>query len=60
MLARRVLSREEAPSVRLATLAGLFGTACQPTHRALDDARTTVEVLHALIERCLLYTSRCV
>ncbi|BBY97799.1 DEDD exonuclease domain-containing protein [Mycolicibacterium fallax] len=50
-LARRVLSREEAPSVRLATLAGLFGTACQPTHRALDDARTTVEVLHALIER---------
>ncbi|MCB0928168.1 MAG: DEDD exonuclease domain-containing protein [Mycolicibacterium insubricum] len=50
-LARRVLSRDEAPSVRLATLAGLFGTACQPTHRALDDARTTVEVLHALLER---------
>lgn len=50
-LSRRVLSREEAPSVRLATLASLFGTACQPTHRALDDARTTVEVLHALIDR---------
>jgi DNA polymerase-3 subunit epsilon len=54
-LARRVLSREEAPSVRLAALAGLFahriGGATQPTHRALDDARATVDVLHALIER---------
>src|SRR5438270_2403415 len=50
-LARRVLSREEAPSVRLAALAGLFAVAAQPTHRALDDARATVEVLHALIER---------
>jgi DNA polymerase III subunit epsilon len=50
-LARRVLSREEAPSVRLAALARLFAVASQPTHRALDDARATVEVLHALIER---------
>jgi DNA polymerase-3 subunit epsilon len=54
-LARRVLSREEAPSVRLAALAQLFAhlgyNACQPTHRALDDARATVDVLHALIER---------
>ncbi len=50
-LARRVLSREEAPSVRLAALARLFAAASQPTHRALDDARATVEVLHALIER---------
>jgi DNA polymerase-3 subunit epsilon len=54
-LARRVLSREEAPSVRLAALARLFahriGGATQPTHRALDDARATVDVLHALIER---------
>ncbi len=50
-LARRVLSREEAPSVRLASLARLFAVANQPTHRALDDARATVEVLHALIER---------
>ena len=50
-LARRVLSREEAPSVRLAELARLFAVATQPTHRALDDARATVEVLHALIER---------
>jgi DNA polymerase-3 subunit epsilon len=50
-LARRVLTREEAPSVRLAELARLFRAASQPTHRALDDARATVEVLHTLIER---------
>ncbi len=50
-LARRVLSREEAPSVRLSTLARLVGSATEPTHRALDDARATVDVLHALIER---------
>ncbi len=50
-LARRVLTREEAPSVRLAALARLFAVAAQPTHRAFDDARATVEVLHALIER---------
>lgn len=50
-LARRVLSREEAPSVRLAALARIFAVATQPTHRALDDARATVDVLHALIER---------
>lgn len=50
-LARRVLPRDEVPSVRLAALARLFGVATEPTHRALDDARATVEVLHALIER---------
>ncbi|MCB0934344.1 MAG: DEDD exonuclease domain-containing protein [Mycobacterium sp.] len=50
-LARRALSREEAPSVRLAALARLVGAATTPTHRALDDARATVDVLHALIAR---------
>src|ERR1700737_2081198 len=50
-LARRVLTRDEAPSVRLAALARLFGATTTPTHRALDDARATVDVLHALIER---------
>jgi DNA polymerase III subunit epsilon len=50
-LARAVLSRDEAPSVRLAALAELFGTATKPTHRALADARATVEVLHRLLER---------
>ncbi|ULE32102.1 DEDD exonuclease domain-containing protein [Mycobacterium sp. IDR2000157661] len=50
-LARRVLSRDEAPSVRLSALARLFGASTTPTHRALDDARATVDVLHGLIER---------
>ncbi|MEU7632631.1 DEDD exonuclease domain-containing protein [Nocardia sp. NPDC049220] len=50
-LARRVLGRDEAPSVRLSTLARLLGATTQPTHRALDDARATVDVLHALIGR---------
>ena len=50
-LARRVLTRDEAPSVRLSALAQLFHASTTPTHRALDDARATVDVLHALIER---------
>ncbi|KQU03231.1 hypothetical protein ASG56_16980 [Rhodococcus sp. Leaf7] len=50
-LARRVLSRDEAPSVKLSSLATLFEVSTRPTHRALDDARATVDVLHALIER---------
>jgi DNA polymerase III subunit epsilon len=50
-LARRVLSRDEAPSVRLSALAQLFGATTTPNHRALDDARATVDVLHGLIER---------
>ncbi|TFV60580.1 DEDD exonuclease domain-containing protein [Mycobacterium sp. PS03-16] len=50
-LARRVLTREEAPSVRLSALAQLFNATTTPTHRALDDARATVDVLHGLIER---------
>ncbi|GAA1301034.1 DEDD exonuclease domain-containing protein [Saccharothrix xinjiangensis] len=50
-LARRVLTRDEAPSCRLSALAALFGVAEQPNHRALTDARATVEVLHRLLER---------
>lgn len=50
-LARRVLGRDEAPSVRLGSLARLLGATTQPTHRALEDARATVDVLHALIAR---------
>ena len=50
-LARRVLTRDEAPTVRLSALAALFKATTQPTHRALDDARATVDVLHALLER---------
>ncbi|WP_307817734.1 DEDD exonuclease domain-containing protein [Nocardia acididurans] len=50
-LARRVLSRDEAPSVKLEMLAQILGSETRPTHRALDDARATVDVLHALIAR---------
>jgi DNA polymerase III subunit epsilon len=50
-LARAVLPHDEAPSVRLGALAQLFGTTTRPTHRALADARATVEVLHHLLER---------
>ena len=50
-LARRVLTRDEAPSVKLSSLATLFTSSTRPTHRALDDARATVDVLHGLIER---------
>jgi DNA polymerase-3 subunit epsilon len=50
-LARRVLIRDEVPNHQLATLARHFRTATTPTHRAFDDARATVEVLHALIGR---------
>ncbi|OZE96034.1 hypothetical protein CH302_15960 [Rhodococcus sp. 15-2388-1-1a] len=50
-LARRVLTRDEAPSVKLSALSTLFRSGTRPTHRALDDARATVDVLHGLIER---------
>jgi len=50
-LARRVLSRDEAPSCRLSALAALFRVATTPDHRALTDARATVELLHRLLER---------
>ena len=51
ILARRVLSREEAPNCKLATLAQIFGAEITPNHRALDDAQATVDVLHGIIER---------
>ncbi|WP_125569612.1 DEDD exonuclease domain-containing protein [Nocardioides baekrokdamisoli] len=51
VLARRVLSRDEAPNCRLGTLARLFQTETTPNHRALEDARATVEVLHGLFSR---------
>lgn len=50
-LARRVLTRDEAPSCRLAALAQLLHARTPPAHRALADARATVDVLHALLER---------
>lgn len=50
-LARKVLTRDEAPSCRLSALAGLFRTTTRPVHRALADAKATVDVLHGLLER---------
>ena len=50
-LARRVLTRDEAPNCKLSTLARLFRTTTTPCHRALADAQATVDVLHGLLER---------
>ncbi|SDT29498.1 DEDD exonuclease domain-containing protein [Jiangella sp. DSM 45060] len=50
-LARRVLSRDEARDCKLSTLARLFRASTTPNHRALADARATVDVLHGLLER---------
>lgn len=50
-LARRVLTRDETPDCKLASLARFFRSATSPCHRALADARATVDVLHGLLER---------
>jgi len=50
-LARRVVTRDDAPNCKLSSLAVLFGSATTPNHRALSDARATVDVLHGLMER---------
>ncbi|MFA5918836.1 MAG: DEDD exonuclease domain-containing protein [Candidatus Nanopelagicaceae bacterium] len=50
-LARQVLLRDEVPNCKLGTLALFFNTQTSPTHRALDDARATVDVLHGLLDR---------
>jgi DNA polymerase III subunit epsilon len=51
LLARRILTRDETPNCKLATLASFFRAAEPPCHRALADARATVDVLHGLFER---------
>lgn len=50
-LARQLVTRDEAPNHRLASLARLFHATTTPNHRALADARATVDVLHGLIAR---------
>jgi DNA polymerase-3 subunit epsilon len=45
------LSREEVADCKLGTLANFFSATVSPTHRALDDALATVDVLHGLIGR---------
>jgi DNA polymerase-3 subunit epsilon len=50
-LARRVITRDDAPNCKLSSLAALFNSGTTPNHRALADARATVDVLHGLMER---------
>lgn len=50
-IARKTLTKDETPNVKLGTLAQYFGLAEPPTHRALDDARATVHIFHHLLER---------
>ncbi|MEI6249610.1 MAG: DEDD exonuclease domain-containing protein [Actinomycetes bacterium] len=50
-LARTILGKDEVKDCKLGTLAPFFGAETTPNHRALDDARATVDVLHGLISR---------
>ena len=50
-LARQLLLKDEVANCKLGTLARFFNTETTPNHRALDDARATVDVLHGLLER---------
>ncbi len=49
-LARRLLC-DEAPNYKLRTLANYLQLDHQPSHRALDDALATGDLLHLLLER---------
>jgi len=50
MLARRLL-REDVDNCKLGTLAQRFALDHQPSHRALDDALATLDLLYVLLER---------
>ncbi len=50
-LARRVITRDDAPNCKLSSLAKVFNSGTTPNHRALADARATVDVLHGMMER---------
>lgn len=50
-LARRFISRDETPNYKLGTLAKAIGTQVTPTHRALDDAKATEELLQFILGR---------
>ena len=49
-LARRLV-RPEVRNLKLKTLAAHFRSPVEPNHRALEDARATAHVFHALLER---------
>jgi DNA polymerase III subunit epsilon len=50
-VARRVITRDDASNCKLSSLARVFHSSTTPNHRALADARATVDVLHGLMER---------
>ena len=50
-IARYVVTRDEAPNCKLGTLATYFGAHTDPNHRALSDARATVDVFHGILDR---------
>ena len=53
-LARRLV-RDEVPDCRLGTLATRFRLDHKPTHRALDDALATADLLHLMLERAAAF-----
>ncbi len=53
-LARRLV-RDEVPNCKLSTLAERFRLAHRPSHRALDDALATGDLLHSLLERATAF-----
>ena len=50
-IARYVVTRDEAPNCKLSTLSTFFGATTSPDHRALSDARATVDVFHGILDR---------
>jgi len=50
-IARRAMIADEVPNNKLSTLARHFRSTTQPVHRALEDAKATVDVLHGLFAR---------
>ncbi|MDR0783393.1 MAG: DEDD exonuclease domain-containing protein [Propionibacteriaceae bacterium] len=50
-LARHIIPRHEVANYRLGTLSQYVSTTVTPSHRALDDAQATVDLLHALLDR---------
>jgi DNA polymerase-3 subunit epsilon len=53
-LARRLV-RDEVPDCRLGTLAARLRLDHRPSHRALDDALATADLLHLLLERAATF-----
>lgn len=50
-VSRATLGKDDVPNHKLSTLARYFRADTTPVHRALDDARATVDVLHGLLGR---------